>query len=127
VLLPITALQTEKLQRDCAMPGLTIDLNTLIAIRHRMEAAAIPLLFHDTITPERQRARVMRILAWMGPSGREISRDYVMRREIVPKTNTKRFARGGMVQAPRKALSARDYIHADTLRRRGGTTGGAPK
>lgn len=56
---------------------MTFDLATLVAIRRRMEALGAPLLFHDTRTPQRQARRVARIMRWMGPTGRLVTRDYV--------------------------------------------------
>lgn len=56
-----------------------VDLRTLVQVRRRMEAAAVPLLFHDVRTPDRQVARVARIMSWFGPAGRNATTLYVVR------------------------------------------------
>lgn len=56
-----------------------ISTPVLIAMRRRMEQAAIPLLWHDVRTPQRQARRVARIMRWMGWEGREASRAGVLR------------------------------------------------
>ncbi len=45
---------------------MTFDLPTLIAIRQRMDRLNTPLLFHDVRTPQKQAARVARVMRWIG-------------------------------------------------------------
>lgn len=75
---------------------MTVDLATLVAIRRRMEEAAIPLLFHEVKTPERQANRIHRVMSWMGETGRAVTRDYVLSGEK-PTDTRRRWKRGGFV------------------------------
>ena len=71
-----------------------VDLRTLVLIRKRMEAAAIPLLFHEIKTPVRQERRISRIMKWMGPLGQAITREYVML-SALPPAGARVFGRDG--------------------------------
>lgn len=57
---------------------MTFDLPTLVAIRIRMkQVRRTPLLFHDVWTPARRRARVDRIMRWLGPVGVAVTDGYL--------------------------------------------------
>jgi hypothetical protein len=76
---------------------MTFDLQTLVAIRIRMKLVrGQPLLFHDVWTPQRRRARVDRIMRWLGPIGVAITDGYLhgtaLRRDV-PLTG-RRFGKG---------------------------------
>lgn len=72
---------------------------TLVAIRRRMEEAAVPLLWHDVRTPARQARRIARVMRWMGYEGREASTAPVLGWPYTePRDDGRKWQRGGRVR-----------------------------
>lgn len=77
---------------------MTLDLPVLVAVRRRVERMALALALNpDHPRGDEIESRVMRVMNWMGATGRTLTRPYAIDMALDPEPHSPlRFKRGGL-------------------------------